>query len=147
MKFSWGVGIALTYILFVIVVIILVLFSSSKDVNLVTDDYYAKELIYQEQIEKIERTKNLDEQLLINISGDSINFHFPKIFNASEIKGNILFYRPSNRNMDTYYKIELNSDYIFSVNVKEFLNGLWKIKVDWNMNNTEYYNEKIIMLD
>ena len=147
MKVTWGIGIALTYILFVVIIIILVIFSSTKDVNLVTDDYYANELKFQDQIDKVKRTGMLTDELVLDLDDRGIHFKFPKLFLYSEIEGEILFYRPSDRKKDFIINVKLNPENILTVNKSKIEKGLWKIKIDWRADNQEYYNEKIIMVE
>ena len=55
--------------------------------------------------------------------------------------GKIVFYRPSNSNLDRYVKIDKDDNNLQSINVKNWQKGFWKIKVDWEMNDELYYNE------
>ncbi|MCX7876043.1 MAG: FixH family protein [Melioribacteraceae bacterium] len=145
-NFNWGTGIALSYIIFVLGTLLMVFIFMNQDVGLETDDYYAKGLEYQKQIDKIERTNQLNEQLDIIQKKDSIIFNFPKIFESEKISGEIYFYRPSSNTKDFKVKIELtnSNQQIFTNKLDK---GLWKIKVDWFANNQNYYNEKIIMIN
>jgi len=145
LKFNWGTGIALTYILFVVAILIMVFTFMNQDVILETNDYYAKGLDYQKQIDKIERTNKLPKQLEIISSNGEIIFHFPEIFKDKEINGEIHFYRPSNNKFDFTQKINLDSNLTQKVITSNLPKGLWKIKVDWYFDNNNYYNEKIIM--
>lgn len=145
LKFNWGTGIALTYILFVVATLIMVFIFMNQDVILETNDYYAKGLEYQKQIDKIERTNKLPQQLEIISSNGEIIFHFPEIFKDKKINGEIHFYRPSNNKFDFTQKINLDSTLIQKVITSNLPKGLWKIKVDWYVDNNNYYNEKIIM--
>lgn len=147
MKFSWGIGIALSYVLFVVIIVSLVIFSSTKDVNLVTDEYYADELKYQDQIEKVKRTGSLSDELAISTDINYIQIQFPPIFANSQINGEILFYRPSDRKKDFLVNIELNEDNKLVVRKSGIDKGLWKIKINWSAGDQEYYNEKILMID
>ena len=47
MKLNWGKGIFITYALFFVMIMSVVVYMSSLDVNLVTEDYYEKELKHQ----------------------------------------------------------------------------------------------------
>lgn len=145
LKFNWGTGIALTYILFVVAILIMVFTFMNQDVILETNDYYAKGLDYQKQIDKIERTNKLPKQLEIISSNGEIIFHFPEIFKDKKINGEIHFYRPSNNKFDFTQKINLDSNLTQKVITSNLPKGLWKIKVDWYVDNNNYYNEKIIM--
>ncbi len=147
LKFNWGTGIALTYILFLIAILTMVFIFMNQDVALETNDYYAKGLEYQSQIDKIERTKNLTEQLEILNKNDRIVFNFPKIFANKIISGEIYFYRPSNNKSDFKSKIDLTDSLQQIIFTKNLEKGLWKIKVDWSVENQNYYNEKILMIN
>ncbi len=147
MKLNWGSGIAAVYILFMIGVLIMVYIFMNQDVTLETDDYYAKGINYQTQIDKISRTSELPEQLLIEQVDDKINFSFPKIFPQNEIGGIIYFYRPSDDKQDFTKEIKLDAGMQQSFSALEIEKGLWKIKVDWFAKNNLYYNEKLIMVN
>ncbi|MCL4551635.1 MAG: FixH family protein [Bacteroidetes bacterium] len=147
MKISWGVKIAATYIFFVVAVLVLVVIFMNQDVGLVTKDYYAKEIKYQEQIDKENRAKELPEQLNINLESGIVKLSFPKIFRPTEIGGTIQFYRPADKTKDFAVNITLDSTHTQSFRTTNLEKGLWKVQVDWNAKGNTYFNEKIIMTD
>jgi hypothetical protein len=147
MKLNWGKSIALVYILFMIGVLIMVYIFMNQDVSLVTDNYYSKTLTYQKEIDKINRTNLLADKLVIEQRQDSILFSFPKTFKSSSISGLIFFYRPSDESKDFVLKINPDDSNIYSVPANKLFKGLWKIKVEWAVSDTAYYNEKIIMVN
>ncbi len=146
MKISWGVGIAITIIVFTLISISFIVFSFSHDVNLVTDDYYARELAYQEQIDKEKRTQELPEQLKITVDNNYIFLQFPKIFSGKNIEGTVHLYRPASRHNDALYSIAVNDSNLFVIPTDTLIEGMWRVKVDWEVDNASYYNEKIIMV-
>ncbi len=147
MKLTWGSGIAVIYLLFVVILVTTVTIFMKEDVPLVTDEYYTKELVYQQQIDKINRTIKLPQQLEINIDKENINLFFPKTFKHYDLSGTIHFYRPSNLEKDFVVNVEPDTDnkQIFAISKME--KGLWKLKVDWSVNNISFYNEKILMVN
>ncbi len=147
MKISWGIKIAATYIIFVTGVIIMVLIFMNQDVHLVTDNYYAKDLEYQEQIDKIDRTGLLKEQLEIVNLQSVIKFVFPAEFSSAVISGRIDFYRPSDQSQD--FSVEITTDSLLTqmISTEKMMKGVWKVKVDWSANGNKYYNEKILMVN
>lgn len=147
MKFNWGFKIAATYILFMIGVIVMVVIFMNQDVELVTENYYAKELTYQNEIDKINRTNALANQLEIKKGENGINFIFPNQFNASDISGLIYFYRPSDESKDFIESIKADTTNLQSIPSNKLIRGLWKIKVEWNVGANAYLNEKILMAD
>jgi len=147
LKFNWGFGIAATYIVFVVITLVMVYIFMNQDVSLETDNYYTKGIQYQEQIDKINRTKNLPEQIEVSVTKSNIAFSFPKIFNANEFQGKIFLYRPDNKLKDFTVDIEPDTSHLQSISTADLDRGLWKIKVDWSAKGNTYYNEKLIMVN
>lgn len=146
-KFNWGTGLAIVIILFLIVSIgQVVLIHTLVDYDLVEEEYYDAEIKYQEKIDKIKRTEALPEQLQINLTGNTIEFKFPSLFKPESVNGNILFYKPSDDLLDETLEIKLDERNRASIDTKELSTGLWKIKVEWSVNDVSYYNEKSMMV-
>ena len=59
LKLSWGTGIVISFVVFMSSTLAVVIYLMNQDVDLVTRDYYKKELAYQDQIERIERTNKM----------------------------------------------------------------------------------------
>lgn len=147
MKISWGVRIAAVYIFFTIALLAAVFVFMNQDVHLVTDDYYAKEIAFQQQIDKINRTKSLSEQLEIKPANGFVDFSFPRLFKSNEINGKIHFYRPSDDSKDFFTDVKVDSINSLEVATAGKEKGLWKVKVDWGAKGNSYYNEKIIIIN
>jgi hypothetical protein len=147
LKLNWGFGIAAVYILFLIGTLIIVIIFMNQDVSLESKDYYAKGIKYQNEIDKMKRTKELPEQLDITVEPNSIILSFPKIFKSTELNGKIHFYRPSDDSRDFTIDIAADSSLVQSIPTKNFIKGLWRIKVDWNGKGNSYLDKKIVMIN
>lgn len=146
MKISWGTGITITIIVFMLISFWLIYFSFSQEVNLVRDDYYQAEVQFDDKLESINRTEQLDEKLLIKLEGKNIKLVFPSNFIKNEITGSIFLYRPSNRESDIQFPINLDSTKTQFISTTSMLKGMWKIQVSWNTDSLEYFSEKNIMV-
>ena len=62
-KWNWGTGILLSIIVFMAILIGIVYVFMNQDVDLVTKDYYGKELRYQDQINKINNTSESGKEV------------------------------------------------------------------------------------
>jgi hypothetical protein len=145
MKFNWGFGIAILFSCFVVFITSLVFRSFQQNCDLVHEDYYSKELKYQEQIEKQIKTRELKEGLAYEISKKELIIKFPKEFEQKIISGEILFFRPSDKNKDLKIKLEPhNGEQHFPL--KFFTKGLYKIKTDWQSDGIKFYDEKSIII-
>ena len=145
MKFSWGKGIILAYTGFIVLVLTIVGITITKDVDLVTPNYYEKEIKYQEDIDKINNTGRLKEQVVFEVSGSSLNVNFPSPVSSPVIKGEVNFYRPSDSKKDFKVQIETDKDFRQSFDISKIEKGLWKVKVNWNMDGTDYLSNSMFV--
>ncbi|MCF6269482.1 MAG: FixH family protein [Melioribacteraceae bacterium] len=146
-KMSWGTGITIVIVLFLIVTIgQAIAIHVFIDYDLVVEEYYEADLKYQTQIDKVERTNALSDRLKIKLINQFIEFDFPSIFEDKAISGFIHFYKPSNDLLDKTQAVKLNEDNKMFFATNELKTGLWKVKVNWEVNGIEYYNEKLLMV-
>ena len=145
-RVNWGTGIVFGIIVFVIISITMTVIFMTQDVNLVSDNYYEKSLSYQDEIDKQNRTKLLDEQVKINFNGEVINILFPFEYLNKNISGEIYFYRPSNPSLDFKLPLQLvNGNQV--IPVERIEKGFWRIKLNWMMDGNEYYSERAITIE
>jgi nitrogen fixation protein FixH len=117
------------------------------DENLVVEDYYSQDLVYQEQLDKANRTAALGETFIIKyVRGSGVKVKINDKFINDIIIGNIVFYRPSDKNLDRQINLELiNGDQF--INTSTFENGLWEIQISWSMNDVDYYSSQKIIIN
>ncbi len=146
-KFSWGTGITIVIIAFLVITIGAVIFIHKVvDYDLVEEEYYGAEIEYQTQIERIKRTNALPEPLEIKLTKEFIQFKFPSLFKSEEINGIIKFYKPSDDLLDKQQTVSLDNTNQMYFATSELTTGLWKIKVNWSVDEIEYYTEKLLMV-
>ena len=143
-KWNWGWGIFVSIVLFMTIIVVIVASMMNREVDLVTDKYYDKEIKYQQQIDKEKRTAELSKKIVVNYTGNYVNVIFPK---DEKPTGDLYFYRPANLHKD--FKVPINPDKNFSqvLDVSKLDRGLWKLQISWSVNNNDYYTEKILMLN
>lgn len=146
-KFNWGTGILIAIIVFMAITVVTVIFLMNQKVDLVTDNYYSKEIKYQQQIDRMNRTNEMDESVKINSENDFIRIVFPKSSNEKNIKGTIQFYRPSDSNKDFTLPLVIDSSDQQLVPSKILQKGYWKVKIDWTQDSLEYYKESSFVIN
>lgn len=145
MKISWGIKIAGLYIGFVILILTLVSMAVRQNVDLVSKDYYEQELKFQNKIDKVNLTRSLKEQVSWEVKQESLYLKFPEQFKGKKINGSIYFFRPSDAAYDK--KISLSTDTIvLDIPTAQLKTGLYKMQLDWKVDNNEYYNEGVIQI-
>ncbi len=144
MKFNWGMGIALFYCIFAAALFFQVYKSTQYDNSLVIEDYYAKDIAYQEQYDKLENTMTLSQDIVFvkNRETARIELHFPQ--ETQQPTGEILFFNPAKANLDFTVEIDANGKNVQSIPLDRLRSGMWKVKVDWQANGKKFYSEKIV---
>ncbi len=145
MKLNWGHKIGITYIVFVLLTLTMVGFFMMQDVDLVTPNYYEEEIKYQSKIDKLNRTK--DDGAIINylVEKENLKLQFPKISDEN-ISGEIFLYRPSDMKKDFKLPVQVNPDFSQIINTGKLDKGIWRISVQWNLGQKEYFSESVINL-
>jgi len=144
MKINWGTGAFIFFGAFVIFMLGLVYLASQQSHELVTDDYYEKELEFKETLKKQAQTQQLTEQLSCNIKENQLTIKFPKEVSET-ISGKLFFFKPSNEKDDKTIPFETSSNE-YTVDVATFSSGMYKLKIDWQTNEVAYFNEKVIVI-
>ena len=148
MKFNWGTGIALTFTIFAGGILFLVVLSSKENTDLVSNDYYNKEIAFQSQIDKEKNADQLAQplQVAFNKSTDVVSISFPNKIHSS-IEGKIHFFKPDDAALDFDVNIATDSSLQQNVNAEKMKKGLWRAQVDWKSNGKSFYEEKNVMID
>ncbi len=142
---NWGTRIIIMYVGFVALIITLVIVSMRQQVDLVTPDYYAKELKYQTNIDKTKNYNELKSSLKCSIQSGNIVVDFPEEHKLEQITGEVLIYKPSDAKSDKLITIETNNGQML-IPTSIFTKGMYKIKVDWQVNGKSYFSEQVINL-
>ena len=79
---NWGYKILIVYAVFVTGIVFMVYKSSNEKMDLVTADYYGKELKFQQQIDETKRTDALSEEVRYEVKNNRLLIYFPKCQHA-----------------------------------------------------------------
>jgi hypothetical protein len=143
---SWGYKILFVYIAFVAGILFMVFRSSSQKVDLVTSDYYAKELKFQDRIDQMNRVSTLSSPLVCEIKGDSLLIGFPKEFAGREIKAEATLYCPSDEGRDSKHQFNtMNGS--FAIALSSVKKGMYELHLEWMDVGGSYYFEKKLFIE
>lgn len=148
MKFNWGTGIAIgigIFMIFILQYVIRVQIDSKYDNELVTEDYYQKEVNVDSDYNKQANARKLANPLQISETGEGITIRFPNDFDFKQISGTIFLYRPSNQKLDFEIPISLSSSNLL-IPKQSLVDGRWNISIDWKYQGEVYLNKKNITL-
>lgn len=148
MKANWGTGIVMAFVVFILFILYFVLKVQSDvkyDHEMVTEEYYKKEIGFQKQLDKQQNAQNLTDKLKIVVKAEGVEIQFPKSFDFTKIKGNVSLYRPSNQQLDFDMPISLSSSNLLIPKTK-LAGGRWDISIDWNYNRKAFLNKENVNL-
>ncbi len=148
MKFNWGTGIIIAFVCFISFIMFFVVnmnINKKYDHDLVTEDYYKQELEYQNDINKESKAKNLVNNVTVEKNEKGLLIVFPEDFEAKDISGKVILYRPSNKHLDFEMPISLINDHNLIVPNELLLSGRWNIKIDWTYKEDKYMFKKLIV--
>ena len=146
MKINWGTGVVLAFIAFIgFIMFFVVTMSTDKkyDHELVTEEYYKKELGYQDKINAEQKTLGLGIVPQIDKTPDGLLIQFSDRFEVSQISGTVFLYRPSNKQLDFEIPLSLSNPYLLIPNAR-LLDGRWNIEINWSYQGEQYFNRKEI---
>ena len=147
MKFNWGTGILLFIILFFVVIFSFVYFTTTQKINLVEEDYYEKELMFQQQIDRKKNTKPFIDHFIVRQHEDALAISFPGFFKDKKMDGSIHFYRPSDEKLDLLYKLELDSTGAQYFSMEKLQGGKYIVKISWTADSIPYYFEETLLIN
>ncbi|HEY8401471.1 MAG TPA: FixH family protein [Cytophagaceae bacterium] len=145
MKLNWGFGIVIVFSCFVVFIVSLVIRTYSVNTDLVADDYYAKEIAYQDQIDKMSGYSKLDGKVIYESTSDAFVITYP--FASKPVQGNITFFRPSDKQQDLTVKIETDSEGKQYLKRDLFLKGLYRMQVDFQVDGKKYFVEEAVIIN
>lgn len=147
MKWNWGKGIVvgmLAFMGFIMYMVITMSTDKKYSHDLVTEEYYAKEMAYQTEIDAETNTGNLKEKITGKRTEKGWEIKFPSELAPEKIKGTVFLYRPSNKKLDFNLKLDLTSPNLL-IPSNRMLDGRWNIIIDWDYEKTKYmYKEQIV---
>ena len=139
---NWGKWIVVAFVLFAVFIAALVTVCMRQDVSLVSKDYYIQELAYQDQIERITNSNNLDSKPRFLIAHDTLQLELNSAIQLD--RGELTLFCPSNEKMDRNFVVmpDIASPQKFSLSGLQ--RGMYRVKLTWHMDGKEFYQEQVI---
>lgn len=146
MKINWGTGIVIGMVIFISFILFLVVNMLTDDRfnhDLVTEEYYQRELHYQEEIDAETNAFALEENIKDYRVKDGWVVEFPENLELSKISGDLNFYRPSNKKLDFTIPLDLKNRKIH-ISEDQLVGGRWNINIYWKYEDKDLLYKKEI---
>ena len=139
---NWGKWIVVAFVLFAGFIATLVTVCMRQDVNLVSKDYYSEELAYQDQIVRMNNTSDLSEKPVILRSEKVLTVSFAQFKDLKE--GSLKLFSPSDPKKDKSFVLERSNETMQIFSLDNVAKGMYRARMQWTMNDKEYFFETIV---
>ena len=140
MKISWGTGIVLAFVAFIIFILYFVVLASTKNQanhDLVTREYYKEELAYQQEIDAQQNALKYARNTTFTKTEEGLMITLPEEFNFDNTQGIVSLYRPSNKQLDFDLPVSLSNTHLL-IPDKRLVDGRWDIRISWKDKDQNY---------
>ena len=144
----WPYSIIGVYLVFVSALGAYITFALSNDVELVSADYYQRELEYESQMDRIKRTQALGDRVRISSTdhGRTLLLTLPVKQGTKKPQGEIHFYSPLDADEDRRIPLDLNANGTQTLATHHLRKGLWRVKLSWAVDTNEFHHEQTLIL-
>ena len=139
-KFSpvHGIIIALGSFMVFIVTLITVFPMGKQNAELITNDYYEDELVYQEVIDAKNLASKLDKKPTLETSKAGLKIHFPEEIVIDNKTVDFLLFRTEDSNLDINKEVILDATNSFTIPAKVLVDGNYTLKLKWKAAKSTY---------
>lgn len=144
-KQGWGTRLVMGMGAFILFLITLFVVLINNHQEIVVDDYYPRDLKYQEVITLKQNYASLGEQVLLSFDSAGLHITLPHKLKGLPVSGSLWFYVPADRSAD--FELPLGVDTAGRQLVPEplFRKSRYLLKMTWNAGNIGYYFETEIL--
>jgi hypothetical protein len=139
---NWGKGIAIALGAFVLFILVLAIKLMTTHVDLVTPDYYEREINYSREMEAVQNSENLDEKVVLNLIEGFLAVHIPQKLNLKNVELKLI--RNNDKKLDRDYKIENTNTFL--IDKKELVNGHYDAEIYYTIDGEKYMQKEKIYL-
>ncbi len=144
---NWGHKIGIVIVLFVTGMLGLVFYASQQTNEMIDDNYYQKELAYQDVIDAKQNLYDLTSDNLIHQNVNEVFIILPNGAFEKLEKGQIEFLRTDSKAKDIHLPIIPNGSNRRSIMKTALSKGIYKGRISWTNNGKAYYKEESIFVE
>ena len=113
--------------------------------DLVTEEYYERDLYYQNEIDAETNYRSLGTAIVGKRTPAGWELQFPASVKPNAAKGKVILYRPSNKKLDSELPLALDSEGKMLIPDTQLVEGIWRLLISWEQDDTPYlYKETIV---
>lgn len=139
---NWGKGIIIFMASFMTFILWMVFTLMSKNTDLESEDYYKKEIAYEQEIQAQRNANDAKEKVKVSENKDFIILQFPVEEKIDTVS--VEFFKPNDKNEDRLFA-EVGTKTMM-VEKKKLQKGLYLINIHYQIENKKFLQKEEIML-
>ncbi len=141
MAISWGTRIIMLYAGFVLLIGTLIWKCTQTKFDLVSEDYYEQELVFQQKLNAKTASAALSQKPVVSITDKSLLIFFPQEFAGREISADVKLYSPSNAALDKAYVGLQAKDGRLELERSQLVAADYSLQLSWGCEGQAFYQE------
>jgi len=139
-----GHAVMLAMAAFILIMIQFMVRAYHNQETLVTEDYYAKELRYQEQIDKLNNASALGGDVQVEALPGRLTLHFPDAVAGMGITGELFLMKPDDAQGDIRLQVQADPQGRFTVDTERMRKGAYSMHLEWQVDGQAFLTEQRI---
>jgi nitrogen fixation protein FixH len=144
LRMHWGVAVAVFYTAFALSTVGFVTFAMSRDVELVSADYYQRALAHDRHMQAVANGEALGAAMDTTTAGE-VRLRVPAGMPAA-MRGTATLYRPADSHADRTTALTPAADGTMVIPTAGLASGRWLLRVQWSDGDRDYYIERDLHL-
>ncbi|WP_448519867.1 FixH family protein [Rhodoflexus sp.] len=140
MKFHWGHGVVVSFVLFVAMIGYMVAVAMRSDVLMVSKDYYRQEENFNAHAEAVGHAREAGNLLRMEQTATEVTFVCPKEW-VTQSEGEIYFYRPSDAKLDFRVAFTPDEEGKQYIHTEPLAKGYWRAKLQIKAAGRSYFKD------
>jgi FixH len=139
---NWGYKLLVVFIAFGSLMSYMVYRCVNSPVDLVDNEYYKDELVYQDVIDGAKNANALSSRVKLLQDSAFITIQFPEEMKNTNVNGTVLFYCPADGGRDKKLPLDVSPSGLQRIRAKAILPGNYTVKIQWESRRNHYYSEE-----
>ena len=140
---NWGKGIIITMAAFMSFILFMVFTLMSKSTDLESDDYYKKEIEYEQEMNALKNASQLKVHAKIDLTEEYVVVVLPTKEQVSNVQ--IALFRPDNKKKDKL--LNENNSKTIMIAKNTLLKGRYNVAIKYEVNGKKILQKEEIMID
>jgi nitrogen fixation protein FixH len=144
----WPYAIAAYFAVAIIGIALFITWAVGQNMDLVRSDYYEQEILFQQQIDAVNRTRPFAKEIAVNYNpaAGTLLLRLPAAHLDQQLSGTAHLYRPSDAKLDRAMALRPDIDGRQVVAAGPLASGLWRVRLDWTAGGETYHFEQSVII-